>query len=77
MPCGETHQRCHPPNRSFRANAQHSRTPAGKLSNFEPDALLLTPRPFQHISFNQVVYWGGQYKLGHDQTWTTIEQKFH
>ncbi len=47
-----------------------------KLSNFEPDALLLTPRPFQHISFNQVVYWGGQYKLGHDQTWTTIEQKF-
>lgn len=47
-----------------------------KLSELEPKALLLTPRPFQHISFNQVVYWGGQYNLGHDQTWAGIEEDF-
>ncbi len=47
-----------------------------ELRALEPDALLLTPRLFQHISFNQVVYWGGTYKLGHDQTWEAIEEDF-
>lgn len=47
-----------------------------ELSKLEPAALLFAPRPFQHISFNQVVYWGGNYKLGHDGTWTSIEQDF-
>ncbi|MEK7544117.1 MAG: hypothetical protein AAB557_04565 [Patescibacteria group bacterium] len=46
------------------------------LSELEPKALLLTPRPFQHISFNQVVFWGGQYNLGHDQAWEVIEKNF-
>lgn len=47
-----------------------------QLSKLEPKALLLTPRPFQHISFNQVIYWGGEYNLGHDQTWKGIEEDF-
>lgn len=46
------------------------------LSRLEPEALLATPRPFQHISFNQVVYWGGNYALGHDQAWASIEKDF-
>lgn len=46
------------------------------LFKLEPEALLLTPRPFQHISFNQVVYWGDQYKFGHNQTWKSIEEDF-
>lgn len=47
-----------------------------ELSKLEPKALLLTPRPFQHISFNQVVYWDGQYKLGCKQAWAAIENDF-
>lgn len=47
-----------------------------ELSKLEPDALLPTPRPFQHVSFNQVVYWGGNYTLGHDEDWTAIENDF-
>jgi len=47
-----------------------------KLSKLEPEALLLTPRPFQHISFNQVVYWGDTYNLGYDETWTAIKKDF-
>ncbi|MEK9143886.1 MAG: hypothetical protein AAB481_04665 [Patescibacteria group bacterium] len=47
-----------------------------KLSNLEPRALHPTPRPFQHISFNQVVYWGSNYMLGHDGAWASIEQDF-
>lgn len=47
-----------------------------KLCALEPEAFLLTPRPFQHISFNQAVYWGGSYALGHDQTWASIEKDF-
>ncbi|MBI5151852.1 MAG: hypothetical protein HZA34_04830 [Candidatus Pacebacteria bacterium] len=47
-----------------------------ELSKLEPEALLLTPRPFQHISFNQVVYWSGNYKLGHDQTWAAMKKDF-
>lgn len=47
-----------------------------ELSKLEPEALLLTPRPFQHVSFNQVVYWGGNYSLGYDQTWAVIEKDF-
>lgn len=47
-----------------------------ELSKLEPTALLFTPPPFQHISFNQVVYWGGNYKFGPEQTWTIIEKDF-
>lgn len=47
-----------------------------KLSKLEPEALLFTPQPFQHISFNQVVYWGSNYMLGHDGAWASIEQDF-
>lgn len=47
-----------------------------ELYKLEPKALFLTPEPFQHISFNQVVYWGGRYKLGYDQTWAAIEKDF-
>lgn len=47
-----------------------------ELSKLEPEALLFTPRPFQHISFHQVVYWGSNYKLNHEQAWTTIEKDF-
>lgn len=47
-----------------------------ELSKLEPEAFLFSPRSFQHISFNQVVYWDGNYKLGHDQTWETIEKDF-
>jgi hypothetical protein len=46
------------------------------LSRLEAEALLLTPRPFQHVSFNQVVYWDGSYEMGHDQTWASIEKDF-
>lgn len=48
----------------------------GDLFILEPNSLLPTPRPFQHISFNQVIYWGGTYKLGHEQTWASIEDNF-
>lgn len=47
-----------------------------ELSKLEPEALLFTPRPFQHISFNQVVFWGDSYTLGHDGAWAPIEQDF-
>ena len=47
-----------------------------KLSKLEPEALLFTPRPFQHISFNQVIYWGGNYSLGLDQAWAAIKDDF-
>lgn len=47
-----------------------------ELCALDPEAFLPTPRPFQHISFNQVVYWGGQYKLGLDEAWTAIEKDF-
>lgn len=47
-----------------------------KLCSLEPEALLLTPRPFQHISFNQVVFWDDTYTLGHDQAWTAIKKDF-
>lgn len=47
-----------------------------ELCALEPEALLLTPRPFQHISFNQVVFWGDTYSLGHDRAWASIEQDF-
>lgn len=46
------------------------------LFKLEPHALLTTPRPFLHISFNQVVYWGSTYTLGHDEAWATIEKDF-
>ena len=47
-----------------------------ELENLEPDNLLLLPRQYQHISFNQVVFWGGQYKLGTEKTWNKTAEEF-
>ena len=47
-----------------------------KLEELEPDNLLLLPKEYQHISFNQVVFWGGKYKLGTEKTWNAISTKF-
>ncbi len=46
------------------------------LSQLEPDNLLLSPRTFQHISFNQVVYWNDQYAKGCQKTWDEIASRF-
>ncbi len=48
----------------------------GELSELEPDNLLLLPRQYQHISFNQIVFWGGQYTLGTQGTWESIKDEF-
>jgi len=47
-----------------------------ELDVLEPGNLLLLPRPYQHISFNQVVFWGGNYKYGPQQTWDTCKDNF-
>ena len=47
-----------------------------KLVRLEPEALFVTPRLNQHISFNQVVFWNGKYTLGVSETWKQIETKF-
>ena len=47
-----------------------------ELDKLEPNNLLLLPREFQHISFNQVVFWGGEYKLGTEKTWENVAIKF-
>ena len=47
-----------------------------ELDALEPGNLLLLPRQFQHISFNQVVFWGGQYALGTKGTWESIASDF-
>lgn len=47
-----------------------------ELDKLEPHNLLLLPRPYQHISFNQVVFWGGQYELGTEGTWDKVKDNF-
>ena len=47
-----------------------------ELEKLEPDNLLLLPRQYQHISFNQVVFWGGQYELGTEGTWNKVSEEF-
>ncbi len=47
-----------------------------ELEQLEPENLFLPPRQFQHITFNQVVYWDGQYVLGTKGTWDSIADKF-
>ena len=46
------------------------------LEELESGNLLLLPRELQHISFNQVVFWGGEYKLGTEGTWNSISEVF-
>lgn len=46
------------------------------LLRLEANSLLLSPRPFQHISFNQVVYWNGHYSKGVSATWDELEREF-
>jgi|SRR3990167_10743103 len=38
--------------------------------------LYLSPLEFAHISFNQVVYWKGTYKLGQIKTWELVQEEF-
>lgn len=47
-----------------------------ELSLLEPNNLLLLPRQYQHISFNQVVFWGGEYIKGRQETWESISTDF-
>lgn len=47
-----------------------------ELEKLEPDNLLLLPRQYQHISFNQVVFWAGQYELGTEGTWNKVAEEF-
>lgn len=47
-----------------------------ELEKLEPNNLLLLPRQYQHISFNQVVFWGGQYELGTEGTWNKVAEEF-
>lgn len=47
-----------------------------ELDAIEGGNLFLLPRQFQHISFNQVVFWGGQYRLGAKKTWDSISGDF-
>lgn len=46
------------------------------LDDIEPDNLLFLPRQYQHISVNQVVFWGGTYQLGTKETWEHIAENF-
>ncbi len=46
------------------------------LDQLEPNNFLLLPRQYQHISFNQVVFWGGQYSLGNEGTWNSVTDDF-
>ncbi len=47
-----------------------------ELNSIEPNNLLLLPRQFQHISFNQVVFWGSEYEKGREETWNLIAEEF-
>jgi len=47
-----------------------------QLSLLELDNLLLLPRQYQHISFNQIIFWGGNYKIGKEESWKSISQEF-
>ncbi len=47
-----------------------------ELNMLEPGNLLFPPRETQHISFNQIIYWGGSYKSGPESTWVRIADEF-
>lgn len=47
-----------------------------ELDELEPGNLLLLPRQYQHISFNQVVFWGGEYVMGREKTWDNVAPEF-
>lgn len=47
-----------------------------ELAELEPDNLLLIPSSAQHISFNQVVFWDGEYAQGREKTWEGIQNSF-
>lgn len=47
-----------------------------ELEKLEPNNLLLLSRQYQHISFNQVVFWGGQYEFGTEETWNKVAEEF-
>lgn len=46
------------------------------LDQREPGNLPLLPWQYQHLSFNQVVFWGGQYSRGTEQTWNDVADAF-
>jgi hypothetical protein len=46
-----------------------------ELSVIESELFIL-PRPFLHLSVNQVIYWNGIYKDGHDKIWDNISEEF-
>lgn len=46
------------------------------LNRLEPGNFYLLPREYQHISFNQVVFWDGDYAKGPRATWQGIETDF-
>lgn len=47
-----------------------------ELNKLESNNLLLLPRLYQHLSFNQVIFWGGEYSLGSEATWNKISADF-
>ncbi len=46
------------------------------LEEMEPQNLWAIPDKSQHISFNQVVFWGGEYARGAKETWDAIRDVF-
>ncbi len=46
------------------------------LGKIEQGNLLLLPRKYQHISFNQVVFWNGEYRMGKKETWDGVKDEF-
>jgi hypothetical protein len=46
------------------------------LGFMEPGNMLLLPREYQHLSFNQVVFWGREYAEGTAREWNRIAEGF-
>lgn len=46
------------------------------IREIEGDNVLCLPRAYQHISFNQVVFWDGVYVAGKEATWDAIKDDF-
>ncbi len=46
------------------------------LKTLEPNSLLLLPKAYQHISFNQVVFWNDKYSKSYEQTWNQVKDDF-
>jgi len=47
-----------------------------ELNEAEQGNLLLLPKEYQHITFNQVVFWNDDYKKGKKETWSSIKDAF-